>query len=210
MLVFPRFGFLLIVAAPTGPQSANYSFDFDEINNGGIASKSENDIYSMQDAIDSAAGKSATQLSTNYVFGTPLDNDLDANIGLVVITGTKIKVTWSEDNKPAGAKGYHLERAVIGSVENNELQLSGFEAITDAPWANPEYVDVGVLPNTFYAYVIYIIHADDKHEQWMPPLIFKTGAENIDETLQLHIFGKGELISAPSLRFADLNGRRHY
>ena len=158
----------------------------------------------MNDEKNTSKKPPPTSAATTFI-GNILDNNPNANNGLVVIQGTKVKLSWGEQGIPASAKGYQLQRAIITGSETQSLQIGPFEIINEIPWTYPYYTDIGVQPNTFYAYIVYLINADDKLQQWLPPLIFKTGDENIDDTMRLHIFGKGDLISLPSLHNADLN-----
>jgi subtilisin family serine protease len=116
-----------------------------------------------------------------YIETTPETGHLSANNGAALaLGGGPMGLRWSENNPPAGSKGYDVQRSMTGAP-------GSYEKVNDVPVPmlgdstglraddQVEFTDTqGLQPDTDYFYIVYLIDAGDNAMQWTPPFMGHT------------------------------------
>ena len=101
-----------------------------------------------------------------------------ANNGLASNQGTIMKLSWSEDGKPAGAQGYDVHRS-------RTAQTGTYAKINAETVAGCDYDDCGLTSGIYY-YVVYLIDAGGQPRQWTPPFFGVIADQAQAETWMLY------------------------
>ena len=106
---------------------------------------------------------------TSRVFRIDASGEPYANNGLVFgSSSTRIKLSWSENDKPATALGYNLYRSEIGAA-GGVRQAAGvgdFVKINNALLTEPRFADTDVEAGAHYIYQVYIVDSGMNAQQW--------------------------------------------
>ena len=123
--------------------------------------------YEIRDVIHIAQSSVDTQSGGPYELKNPLFPPIiNANNGLASNQGTRLKLSWSADNLPAGAKGFNVLRAE-GKIGDSLV----FEQINSEIIAENSFEDLTVVPLQSYVYIIEVLFSDDTSAQWAGPFV---------------------------------------
>ena len=90
----------------------------------------------------------------------------DANNGMILVhEGTKLRVSWDENGKPATALGYNVHRSPSGLV-GTYRKLN--ESVIHSNFLEDETAAIGQV----HFYLVYIVDSMMNATQWLPPLVY--------------------------------------
>jgi len=119
-----------------------------------------------------------------YIETTVETGNLSANNGAALaLGGGPMGLRWSENNPPAGSKGYDVQRSTTGAPGSYEkvndalVPMLGGSPGLRADEDEVTYTDTkGLQPDTDYFYIVYLIDAGDNAMQWTPPFMGHTAS----------------------------------
>ena len=175
---------LCVEAEPEGrkmshEQKSNpYSLGYSQISEGSGFSQSA--AYSIEDAVRYPAATGKSQRSVEYGVVNPQGLTIKANNGVVIVEGTKVRITWPEaregfDAGAGGARNIDFKFA-LDSAAGYQVRRSGTGAIGSYLPIGPAlifettYLDENLARGTYF-YRVFYFDGDQTWYPWTPPLI---------------------------------------
>lgn len=135
-------------------QSADYSFDYAQQNNGGGLGSST--TYDVSDGIRTGDSENTSQGSGNYSVGSPLQLRLAQTNGVGAGFGTTLELVWPADGTP-GIQGYDVYRSLTPS--------GPFTQVNSGHLPGAAFSDTGLGNGTYY-YQVYVIDSGGGMTLW--------------------------------------------
>ncbi|MBN1867366.1 hypothetical protein JW916_08740 [Candidatus Sumerlaeota bacterium] len=147
---------LCVAGATRASAEDTYSLTFSQLAIG--ASSGSSAHYAVDDVLAVGVSETVPQHSATYSLTNPMASGQPANSGVAVCEGSTLQLAWTELDKPTGALGYDVYRSATG-LPDSYARVNG-ECVAPASY------DDSSLPVGTYYYIVYLVDAYDRPEQW--------------------------------------------